>query len=56
MSAFFHVPNRFFFLARCLYAPIFTVVFEIDCFSVMILCISWEASNRAKQFCVLTTT
>ena len=28
----------------------------IDCISMMIHCISSEASMRAKQFCVLTTT
>ena len=33
-----------------------SVLLLFDCFSVMIHCISKEASLRAKQFCVLTTT
>ena len=32
------------------------IMCKFDCFSVVILCISKDASMRAKQLCVLTIT
>ena len=43
-------------LAGSFFIQSYYSVLIIDCFSLMIHCISQRASMRAKQFCILTTT